>query len=1189
MKKPVRKLRRIIAVLTALFLCVEVCVTETFAVSMREVSEHANDGQDMVNDISGESTKKSTEEAISAEMSDGGLVSSIYETSAYSVISTITSRWEGGFNASVVIKNTGKQEIRNWYLQFSMEMRVTNFWNAVLENYENSVYVLKNAGWNSVILPGDSVEFGYSSNVDFVAFPDSYQILGSVVAQDEEAYKIEYKVDEYWNDGFKGALVLTNRGNSTLEDWAIEFDFENAISSLWNGEIIHHEGCHYVVRNAGYNSTINSGESVSFGFLVSNGDKNQSIQNSALFSFSLETHKETIIEEIIEEQDPLLDLSENYVKASHLEDVIFDENTGKYYINNQILVSTYLGVPKDLMIQIADEIDADVVGYIEILGEFQLQFRAQKSCDDLMQMVDYFTSFPFVEYSGLNTATPIQAQFFSNDSLYDSGEPLWVSRWIDSNGDGEFTDNEIVNDKTGHNDGWGKYVVGGNNWGLEALDVHLAWEYKDRFQGPVKVGIFDNMFGCNEDISYAGVISNPSLIDNAHGTHVAGTIGATFNNHKGVSGVATDVKLYGYSVVGNERNRVEDQASTKAIFSKLIENEVRVNNVSYGYKDELTLAATNDIGSARKIIKDEADALTVALAKLIKQGYDFLIVVSAGNGYAGDYVENFTDKKNAPYGYEVYDSKELRHVGLKHVTGFGDTVYGYHLTFIGSDIDEEGEDDLVKKRIMVVGAVEQTAANDYQEASFSNEGNRVDTYAPGVRILSTIPQNIITDEYRTMDGTSQAAPHISGIAALMLQANPTLRAEQIKRIIMECKGEQVKTYDYTTSISNPVPKGIVYMPNAEECVATALEMAGGHSLYDEHFPIGTVKGKVVTESGEELEGIQVTLVRKSIGDANLKDYYFTEITNNHGEFVIDIPQGTYDMIISGATIAEGTVLPYKTSNIEVEADTIKYLQTSVVVFLNTWEEITGTCNVEGRVFNALTGKTVAGAVVRARVGWDNYNGPYVSQRLLGDSKTVSDANGDFSLKLSRGQYTIEVEKKGFILGFFNVSALKQNDTARQSVVITPVINEDEYRIVLVWGTLPRDSDSHLTYYKNGTKSMHVYYKDKKGYINGEVGASLDLDDTFSYGPETITIKKKIEEGEIFYFSVHNYIEEANATSTSLSDMSQAAVRVFHGNDPVKTFFIPTGKKGTVWRVFSIDKNGVKAINSFYSSNPGGVK
>lgn len=118
--------------------------------------------------------------------------------------------------------------------------------------------------------------------------------------------------------------------------------------------------------------------------------------------------------------------------------------------------------------------------------------------------------------------------------------------------------------------------------------------------------------------------------------------------------------------------------------------------------------------------------------------------------------------------------------------------------------------------------------------------------------------------------------------------------------------------------------------------------------------------------------------------------------------------------------------------------------------------------------------------------------------------------------------------------------------------------------------------------------ISVYHKAKyqASYLMDVV---LDIDDTRSYGPETITIKKKPENDEVFYFSVHNYSDRIDRVSTSLSDISQAAIRIYQGNKPVKTFYVPTGKKGTVWKAFSIDSNGIQAIDDIYYSSAGDIK
>ena len=79
-----------------------------------------------------------------------------------------------------------------------------------------------------------------------------------------------------------------------------------------------------------------------------------------------------------------------------------------------------------------------------------------------------------------------------------------------------------------------------------------------------------------------------------------------------------------------------------------------------------------------------------------------------------------------------------------------------------------------------VGAISWEAAPGLV-ATFSNYGADVDVFAPGVDILSTIPDA----EYEENSGTSMAAPVVSGIAALVMSYYPDLTAAQVKRIILE--------------------------------------------------------------------------------------------------------------------------------------------------------------------------------------------------------------------------------------------------------------------------------------------------------------------------------------------------------------------------------------------------------------------
>lgn len=87
----------------------------------------------------------------------------------------------------------------------------------------------------------------------------------------------------------------------------------------------------------------------------------------------------------------------------------------------------------------------------------------------------------------------------------------------------------------------------------------------------------------------------------------------------------------------------------------------------------------------------------------------------------------------------------------------------------------------ISDNVLTVGALSYTYGSD-MIASFSNYGaSNVDVFAPGTQIWSTTPNN----EYEFMQGTSMAAPAVSGIAAMIRSYYPELSADQVKRVIME--------------------------------------------------------------------------------------------------------------------------------------------------------------------------------------------------------------------------------------------------------------------------------------------------------------------------------------------------------------------------------------------------------------------
>jgi subtilisin family serine protease len=115
-----------------------------------------------------------------------------------------------------------------------------------------------------------------------------------------------------------------------------------------------------------------------------------------------------------------------------------------------------------------------------------------------------------------------------------------------------------------------------------------------------------------------------------------------------------------------------------------------------------------------------------------------------------------------------------------------------------------------KSKWIVVGASSWKEDELEMIGSFTNYGKQnVDIFAPGVAIYSTTPGS----KYADHDGTSMASPVVAGVAALVMSYYPTLKAEQVKDILLK------SAVKYDARVKKPGDKG--------EIDFSALSITGG--------------------------------------------------------------------------------------------------------------------------------------------------------------------------------------------------------------------------------------------------------------------------------------------------------------------------------------------------------------------------
>ncbi|QTA86528.1 YfaP family protein [Desulfonema magnum] len=170
-------------------------------------------------------------------------------------------------------------------------------------------------------------------------------------------------------------------------------------------------------------------------------------------------------------------------------------------------------------------------------------------------------------------------------------------------------------------------------------------------------------------------------------------------------------------------------------------------------------------------------------------------------------------------------------------------------------------------------------------------------------------------------------------------------------------------------------------------------------------------------------------------------------------------------------------------------------------------------------------------------------------------------------ELEPGNHKIELDASGFCPANKDVKVEKGKVT-EVTLTMSPELSGNELaRVILEWGLNPNDLDSHLFLPKHSSlKSRHVYYSNKKAsFKNGSKAAELDVDDTSSYGPETVTISNKLK--GTYQYAIYLYAGRGTL------GRSQATVELVTNGCEKQKFSVPTNCNKKWWHVFNIKYNG----------------
>lgn len=504
---------------------------------------------------------------------------------------------------------------------------------------------------------------------------------------------------------------------------------------------------------------------------------------------------------------PVLGITSNSGGEAYFEAPMSDhisEQAGVQYADNQLIVMAAANATKQTMESLFSKYSLTLIGQIESIGFFQVKTESSLSFSELNQLITALKGESTVEDAYLNT--------ISNAALSAAPNDDWQgATWDENSPDGA-------------------------NWNMEAIRALTAWEYKNQIS-PVNVGVIDSAFEKQKDLTFAHIFQegNAHEVENngyrIHGNHVCGVIDAIFNNGIGVSGLAPNANIYAYSIehpdadTQNQTGSVKSEGNVTNVsgsdmqmltdLALLIEkDQVRVINISMGRSQ------ASEMSSLYRTI---GTGYVNAISRLIQKGNKFLIVVAAGNDGA-------------------------------------DASAGSVFAFISTENLNSGSlssesIQAVKDRIIIVGAAENRGGGKYAAWWRSNTGDRVDIYAPGVSILSCG----IDDDYISLDGTSMAAPHVTGAIALIWGANQSLSPAQVKDILLSTATKEVQNSE--SSNAHMLDAGAA----VEKALGLVTQEGPSQETNDEAVPDNKATGEMLVQMKE--------LTLSSAGDSLAADCY----------------------------------------------------------------------------------------------------------------------------------------------------------------------------------------------------------------------------------------------------------------------------------------------------------------------------
>ncbi len=980
-----------------------------------------------------------------------------------------------------------------------------------------------------------------------------------------DGFRVQFKLLQCWDGGFNAKVKIDNTGDETIRNWGLAFNYQGALSNVWNALIESSEDGVFVIKNAGWNKNIAVGESLEFGINCNESFVGFPSEYRILGQYSsLNTEDYSITYEVISEWEDQFNAN---ILITNNRDIAIEEWYLEFDYNVEIS-NLWNGAI------VAKEDNHFVVNNYGFNATIQpgetvaIGFTGRHLDEQNSPSNSVLYTFAY------EPVAPNEDNRDSYTVIFDCGEEDVINAPTEQVVvAGGFVETPIAPSRVGYNfAGWFKDESFSVNYDFtdsvtDNITLHAKWT---RANDNLNDGIID--LG---DIEYLKSLGEIEVGYNQAG-HITYIYGDFWK--KKVSTVA-DVA----TVLNASASLWGSNFQASAYDISVQTTGVGSEQISY-YTYNQTLGNVEVIGSQMKVAVDANGNILnlfngydnrVANANVTpsitqERANEIALDAVLSSKEVGDFVVAAVEKINTLSGEEVITAEEVLSAIRENTTVDGimrlECVAGeaprlIYIVYLSNNMSSDGENPLsldISKTYVI-------SANGNAGQVIRVTDSDVNVSISATDVLSNTRDIEVTEngeQYQFIDSTRNIQTNKSDYTTSWLIFKTYHLPGNVVEVKKESKPEKravsvhadvEDVYDYYKSVLlrdsydddgstvlSTYDYGEIYMNAYWDCISKQFVFSKN----------GCFVGAKDVVAHEFTHAVYENIVYGSNG--SMLDSYFDEtggVMEAYADIMGNIVENKSDY--GRWTVGEDVKTVKDMSN-PTEYGQVDNYSDALLLFDSDDDNggVHYTSGVINRAVYLMMTDERTSTVTNESWAKTFYN----SMFMLNENATFLQTREAIVAGAKTQRFTSE-----------------QIQAIQDAFDTVGVVEPESVRVVLTWGSTPKDLDSHLVGPNaSGSGRFHLYYGNRD---IGDAGtddwqADLDYDDTSSYGPEVVSIRQLV--AGTYYFYVLNYSNRGSSNSKVLAN-SGAKVQVFSGNNatPINEFTATPNKVGTYWNVFKL--------------------